>query len=145
VHYGDASRLDILRAAGAENAKVFVLAIDDIKSSIHTAEAVKRHFPHLKIVARARNRRHAHGLMDIGMEHIFRETLPSSLNMSKRVLISLGFDKEEVEQVSEKFRARDARLLKEQQAIHHSEEQMIQSSKDTAAELESLLQDDVRR
>jgi glutathione-regulated potassium-efflux system ancillary protein KefC/glutathione-regulated potassium-efflux system protein KefB len=145
VHYGDASRLDILRAAGAENAKVFVLAIDDIKSSIHTAEAVKRHFPHLKIVARARNRRHAHGLMGIGMEHIFRETLPSSLNMSKRVLISLGFDKEEVEQVSEKFRARDARLLKEQQAIHHSEEQMIQSSKDTAAELESLLQDDVRR
>jgi monovalent cation:proton antiporter-2 (CPA2) family protein len=145
VHYGDASRLDILRAAGAENAKVFVLAIDDIKSSIHTAEAVKRHFPHLKIVARARNRRHAHGLMDIGIEHIFRETLPSSLNMSKRVLINLGFDKEEVEQVSEKFRARDTRLLKEQQAIHHSEEQMIQSSKDTAAELESLLQNDVRR
>jgi glutathione-regulated potassium-efflux system ancillary protein KefC/glutathione-regulated potassium-efflux system protein KefB len=145
VHYGDASRLDILRAAGADNAKILVLAIDDITASIHTAEAVKRHFPHLKIVARARNRRHAHGLMDIGIEHIFRETLPSSLNMSKRVLTSLGFDSEEVEQISEKFRARDTRLLKEQQAIHHSEEQMIQSSKDTAAELESLLQGDIRR
>jgi monovalent cation:proton antiporter-2 (CPA2) family protein len=145
VHFGDASRLDILRAAGADNAKVLVLAIDDIKSSIRTAEAVKRHFPHLKIVARARNRRHAHGLMDIGIENIFRETLPASLNMSKRVLIDLGFNSEEVEQVSEKFRARDTRLLKEQHAIHHSEEQMIQSSKDTAAELESLLQGDVRR
>jgi glutathione-regulated potassium-efflux system ancillary protein KefC/glutathione-regulated potassium-efflux system protein KefB len=145
VHYGDASRLDILRAAGADNAKVLVLAIDDIESSIRTAETVKRHFPHLKIVARARNRRHAHGLMDIGIEHIFRETLPASLNMSKRVLIDLGFDDEEVEQVSEKFRARDTRLLKEQHAIHNSEEKMIQSSKDTAAELESLLQGDARR
>ncbi len=75
VHYDEASRLDILRAAGAEHAKIFVLAIDDVEASIRTAEAVKRHFPHLKIVARARNRRHAHWLMDLGIEHIFRETM----------------------------------------------------------------------
>jgi monovalent cation:proton antiporter-2 (CPA2) family protein len=145
VHYGDASRLDILRAAGAENAKIFVLAIDDITASIRTAEAVKRHFPHLKIVARARNRRHAHGLMDLGIEHIFRETMLSSLTMSKRVLTNLGFDKGEVERMSTEFRERDTRLLKEQHAIHHSEEQMIQTAKDTAAELESLLQGDIKR
>jgi len=145
VHYGDASRLDILRAAGAENAKIFVLAIDDITASIRTAEAVKRHFPHLKIVARARNRRHAHGLMDLGIEHIFRETMLSSLTMSKRVLTNLGFDKGEVERMSAEFRERDTRLLKEQHAIHHSEEQMIQTAKDTAAELESLLQGDIKR
>jgi monovalent cation:proton antiporter-2 (CPA2) family protein len=145
VHYGDASRLDILRAAGAEHAKIFVLAIDDVEASIRTAEAVRQHFPHLRIVARARNRRHAHWLMDLGIEHIFRETMLSSLTMSKRVLTNLGFEEEEVERISAKFRARDTRLLKEQHAIHYSEEKMIQSSKDTAAELQSLLQGDIKR
>jgi len=145
VHYGDASRLDILRAAGAEQAKVFVLAIDDVEASIRTAEAVRQHFPHLRIVARARNRRHAHGLMDLGIEHIFRETLLSSLTMSKHVLTNLGFGKDEVERISAEFRERDTRLLREQHAIHHSEEKMIQSSKDTAAEFKSLLQGDIKR
>jgi len=145
VHYGDASRLDILRAAGAEHAKIFVLAIDDVEASIRTAEAVRQHFPHLRIVARARNRRHAHWLMDLGIEHIFRETMLSSLTMSKRVLTNLGFEKDEVERISAKFRARDTRLLKEQHAIHHSEEKMIQSSRDTAAEFESLLRGDIER
>ena len=145
VHYGDASRLDILRAAGAEHAKIFVLAIDDVTASIRTAEAVKRHFPHLKIIARARNRRHAHGLMDLGIEPIFRETMLSSLTMSMRVLTNLGFDEDEVKQMGAKFRERDTRLLIEQHAIHHSEEQMIQTAKDTAAELESLLRGDIKR
>jgi len=145
VHYGDASRLDILRAAGADSARIFVLAIDDVSASIRTAEAVKRHFPHLKIIARARNRRHAHGLMDLGIEHIFRETMLSSITMSKSVLTNLGFEKEEVDLVGEKFRAQDTRLLKEQHAIHDSEEQMIQSAKATAAELESLLRGDIKR
>jgi monovalent cation:proton antiporter-2 (CPA2) family protein len=145
VHFGDASRLDILRAAGAEHARIFVLAIDDVIASMRTAEAVKRNFPHLKIIARARNRRHAHMLMDLGIEHIFRETMLSSLTMSKRVLTNLGFDKEEVERIGAQFRARDTKLLQEQYAIHHSEEQMIQSARDTAAELEALLRGDVKR
>jgi glutathione-regulated potassium-efflux system ancillary protein KefC/glutathione-regulated potassium-efflux system protein KefB len=145
VHYGDASRLDVLRAAGAEHAKIFVLAIDDIPASVLTAETVLRNFPDLEIIARARNRRHAHALMDLGVEHIFRETFLSSLTMSMRVLSSLGVEEDEIEAVAARFRARDAQLLKEQHAIHHSEEQMIQSAKDTAAEFASLLQGDIKR
>jgi len=145
VHYGDASRLDILRAAGAEHARIFVLAIDDIEASARTAEAAQRHFPHLRLIARARNRRHAHRLMDIGVEHIFRETLLSSLAMSQRVLENLGFSAEETRRIADSFRERDERLLNEQYAIHDSEEQLIQSAKDTAAELESLLRDDAGR
>jgi len=145
VHFGDASRIDILRAAGAEHARIFVLAIDDITASVRTADTVIRHFPHLKIVARARNRRHAHALMDLGIEHIFRETMLSSLTMSKRVLTNLGFENDEVERVSAEFRARDTRLLREQHAIHDSEEKLIQSAKDTAAEFGALLKDDVKR
>ena len=142
VHYGDASRLDLLRAAGAEHAKIFVLAVSKLDESMEIAESVMRNFPHLKIIARARNRRHAHKLMDLGVEHIFRETLLSSLAMSEQVLSSLGQTPEEAKHIVDSFRERDAQLLLEQQAIHDSEELLIQSSKDTAAELESLLRRD---
>src|SRR5450631_437163 len=64
VFYGDASRLELLRSAHAENAQVFVLAIDDVESSVKTAELIRKHFPHLKIFARARNRQHAFRLME---------------------------------------------------------------------------------
>jgi monovalent cation:proton antiporter-2 (CPA2) family protein len=145
VHFGDASRLDLLRAAGAEHAKVFVLAIDDVEASARTAASVIKHFPHLKVIARARNRRHAHALMDLGIEHIFRETLLSSIALSERVLTSLGLDDDDVQRVVTMFRERDIRLLREQHAIYQSEEELIQSSKDTAIELETLLRDDLRR
>ncbi|MFN7131790.1 MAG: monovalent cation:proton antiporter-2 (CPA2) family protein, partial [Myxococcales bacterium] len=70
VFYGDASRLDLLRAARADKAKLFVLAIDDVEASLRTAEAVQRHFPHLTIFARARNRQHAYRLLDMGITRI---------------------------------------------------------------------------
>jgi glutathione-regulated potassium-efflux system ancillary protein KefC/glutathione-regulated potassium-efflux system protein KefB len=144
VYFGDAGRIDLLRAAGTDRAKLFVLAIDDIESSVKTAETVIRHFPNLTIVARARNRRHAHKLMDLGIKHIFRETLLSSLAMSGRLLELLGLDAEEARHVVDTFRERDRRLLDEQHAIHHDEERLIQSAKDTARELESLLRSDSR-
>jgi monovalent cation:proton antiporter-2 (CPA2) family protein len=144
VHFGDAGRLDLLRAAGADRAKLLVLAIDDIEASVRTAETIIRNFPHLNIIARARNRRHAHKLMDLGITHIFRETLLSSLAMSGRVLEMLGFDPEEVRRGIDTFHERDKRLLDEQHAIHHDEERLIQSAKDTARELESLLRNDSR-
>lgn len=142
VHYGDASRLDLLRAAGAEHAKLFILAVSDMEESMKIAASVMRHFPHLKIIARARNRRHAHKLMDLGIEHIFRETLLSSLAMSERVLTHLGRTPQDAKHVIDTFFERDAQLLIEQHAIHDSEELLIQSAKDTAAELESLLRRD---
>ena len=142
VHYGDAARLDILRAAGAANARVFVLAIGDMEESLHIAESVSRHFPNLLIVARARNRRHAHKLMDLGVKHIFRETLLSSLAMSEIVLESLGRTPEEAHALVSAFQEHDEKLLREQHAIHDSEEKLIQSSRETLAELESLLRVD---
>jgi monovalent cation:proton antiporter-2 (CPA2) family protein len=144
VHYGDASRLDLLRAAGAEHARIFVLAISDLEQSIRIAEAVTRHYPHLTIIARARNRRHAHKLMDVGVKHIFRETLLSSLAMTELVLSNLGYGDDDAKRVINAFCERDAKLLIEQHAIHGSEEKLIQSVKDAADELESLLRVDSR-
>lgn len=145
VHYGDAARRDMLHAAGADNAKVFVLAISDLEQSLSIAEAVMRHFPHLTIIARARNRRHAHKLMDLGVEHIFRETLLSSLAMTELVLTTLGFSADEAKHMVSAFGERDSRLLREQHAIHDSEEKLIQSVRDTADELATLLREDTGR
>jgi len=73
IYYGDASRLDLLEAAGARRAKLFVLAIDDVESSLKTADTVREHFPNLKIIARARNRQHAFELLDREVTVIHRE------------------------------------------------------------------------
>jgi glutathione-regulated potassium-efflux system ancillary protein KefC/glutathione-regulated potassium-efflux system protein KefB len=145
VHYGDASKLDLLRAAGAGSARLFILAIDDIEASVKTAEMVTRRFPSLRIVARARNRRHEHHLMDLGVQHIFRETLLSSLAMTEQALKDLGRDEQEAKRIVEVFRERDARLIREQHVLQNDEEKLIQSSKDTALELEALLNSDRRR
>jgi glutathione-regulated potassium-efflux system ancillary protein KefC/glutathione-regulated potassium-efflux system protein KefB len=142
VHYGDASKVDLLRAAGADHARLFVLAIDDIEASVKTARTVTRHFPNLTIVARARNRRHEYHLMDLGIKHIFRETFLSSLAMSEQVLVGLGFEEEEVDRLMTTFRDKDEQLIREQHAVQHDEEQLIQTARDTARELELLLRSD---
>ena len=144
MYYGDISRLDLLRAAGAAQAKLFILAIGDIETSLKTAETVRHNFPDLKILARARNRRHEYHLMDIGVEHIYRETLHSSLMMSKQVLVDLGMPKDDTEHVLAMFMEHDERLIREQQAVHHDEEMLIQTARETARELEFLLRDDQR-
>ncbi len=143
VYYGDASRLDLLRAAGADRAKIFVLAISDLEESVHVAEVVAKNFPHLTIVARARNRRHAHVLMDVGVKHIVRETLHSSLVMSEMVLTQLGASEAHASETVAKFLDYDSRLLQEQHAVHDSEEKLIQTARDRNDELERLLRDDL--
>ncbi len=145
VHFGDASKLDLLRAAGAGQAKLFVLAIDDIEASVKTAQTVTRHFPGLTVIARARNRRHEHHLMDLGIKHIFRETLLSSLAMSEQVLTGLGFETQEIRRIVDVFRDKDEQLIREQHAIQHDEEQLIQTAIDTGHELESLLRNDLKQ
>ena len=145
VHFGDAARPEVLRAAGAAHAKILVLATADMETSLHIAETAKRQFPNLTIIARAHNRRHAHKLMDVGVDKIFRDTLLSSLAMGESVLAKLGFDDTDVRHVSDTFRDADEKLLMEQYAMHESEEKLIQSAKDAARELESILEQDLRR
>ncbi len=144
VHFGDSSKLELLRAAGAGQAKLFVLAVGNVESSIRTAETVTRHFPNLTIVARARNRHHQHHLMDLGIKYIYRETLMSSLAMSEQVLLDLGFDGDDSKQIVRTFEESDARLIQEQHAIQNDDEQLIQSAREAAHELEIVLKDDSR-
>ncbi|MEM8815589.1 MAG: monovalent cation:proton antiporter-2 (CPA2) family protein [Pseudomonadota bacterium] len=145
VHYGDATRLDVLRAAGAERAKVLVLVLADMETSLKVAETVKEHFPNLKIVARARNRRHAHKLMDVGVDHIMRDTLLSSVAMAEFVLEDLGLKHDEAQHVAKTFLERDETLLREQHAVHDQEEKLIQSAREASEELAALLKNDLPR
>ena len=142
AYYGDASRLDLLRAAGIEQADLFVLAIDDIEASVRTAEIVHQHFPHVKILARARNRQHALKLMGLGVRYVIRETLGSSLEMAQNVLQALGIAKLAAAASIKTFREYDERTLASQLTIRDDEQKLIQSSREAARELEGLLTSD---
>ena len=120
IYYGDASRLELLRSAQTEKARVFVLAIDDVEGSMRVAETVIRHFPHLKIYARARNRQHAYRLLEMGVTNIFRETMGSSVEMTGGVLQALGIPAEETRRSLVKFRAFDEKQLAE--SFQHSKD-----------------------
>ena len=142
VYYGDPSRLDLLRAAGADKAKVLVVALEDMEQSLRVVELAKRHFPHLVIHARARNRRHAHFLMDRGVTHFVRETYDSSLRLTGGVLESLGLPPDETRHTLDTFRKHDERTLIRQHAVHHDENRLIQTSRQAAAELQALFEAD---
>lgn len=142
IFYGDASRLELLRAAHAENAEVFVLAIDDVEASVRTAELIRKHFPHLKIFARARNRQHAFRLMDLDVQYNIRETLASSLEMSVEVLRALGLSKLNAIETAQRFRVHDEASLLQQYALKDDEKKLIQSAGESAEQLLHLFETD---
>jgi glutathione-regulated potassium-efflux system ancillary protein KefC/glutathione-regulated potassium-efflux system protein KefB len=142
VFYGDASRLELLRAAHAENAEVFVLAIDDVDASVRTAELIRKHFPHLKIFARARNRQHAFRLMDLDVRYTVRETLGSSLEMSGRVLETLGLSKSKALETVRRFRVHDEATMAKQQAVKDDESKFLQTTRESAEQLLHLFESD---
>lgn len=143
IYYGDASRLDMLRAANAENAKLFVLAIDDVETSIRTARLVREHFPHLKILARARNRKHAYRLMDIGGITVWREVFYSSLRIAEGALKALGLGDLEVQKAITTFEKHDSQRLSRDHASHTDQEKMMYLARESAKELEELFDRDV--
>jgi glutathione-regulated potassium-efflux system protein KefB len=142
VYYGDPARHDLLLAAGAEQARILVVAVADVEQSLKIVEVARRRFPHLRIFARARNRRHAHQLMDYGVEHIVRETLHSSLHMTEALLRELGMSEADVQRTVAIFRDHDERMLKDQHAYYDDEGQLIQTALQAAAELDTLFRTD---
>jgi len=142
VYYGDASRLDLLRAAGAETAKIFVLAIDDVEASIRTAELVRAQFPKLKIFARVRNRQHAFALMDLGVTNIMRETFLSSLDLAASVLQALGEPQGSARSIVKRFRQHDEATLQAQYAVKEDEGKFLATSREAAQQLEKLFETD---
>jgi glutathione-regulated potassium-efflux system ancillary protein KefC/glutathione-regulated potassium-efflux system protein KefB len=142
VFYGDASRMELLRAAHAEEAEVFVLAIDDVEASVRTAEMVKKQFPNLKIYARARNRQHAFRLADLGVRYYVRETFASSLEMSVQVMEGLGLSKAAAVDTVSRFRAHDQLTFAKQLAVKDDDKKLVETSRESAEQLLHLFEAD---
>ncbi|EKR35982.1 transporter, CPA2 family [Leptospira interrogans serovar Hebdomadis str. R499] len=142
IYYGDASKLSLLRSAGAEHADLFILAIQDIDVSVKIAELTKKNFPNLTIIARARNREHVFKLMELGIQIIRRDTFASALELAGETLSQLGFIDSEVEKKVKKFRAHDELTLKGQFQIRGDEKEFIQFSKNSMRQLEDAFEAD---
>ena len=144
VFYGKLDNLALLQAAGAAKAKLLVLAIDDVEESVRTAQIIRHYFPKLPIYARARDRMHAYRLMDLGISVIHRETLGSSLEMARDVLVNIGFNQINAELSVKRFREYDDQLMIRQQAIYQNETALVESAKQAMQELEGLFESDSR-
>jgi CPA2 family monovalent cation:H+ antiporter-2/glutathione-regulated potassium-efflux system protein KefB len=142
AYFGDPTRFDVLRAAGAEQAKLLIVALDDMQAVLRTVEMARRNFPDLKIIARARNRRHAYLLMDRDVDGLVRDTFYSSLEIARMALTSLGIEKAGADRAVTLFREHDERTLREAHAIWRDERQLIQTTQQAAEELESLFEAD---
>jgi CPA2 family monovalent cation:H+ antiporter-2/glutathione-regulated potassium-efflux system protein KefB len=142
VFYGDPSREEVMRAAGAETARVLIIALEDMDSSLAVAQMVKRKFPHLKVFARARNRRHVHLLMAAGVEDIVRETFFSALRLTELVLDGLDIPEEQARRAIALFREHDEKILHETYEIAHNEKAMIQTTQEASQELLDLFESD---
>jgi monovalent cation:proton antiporter-2 (CPA2) family protein len=142
IYYGDASRVDLLRAAHADRARLFVLAIDDPEASVRTAKVVRQHFPGLRIVGRARNRDHAHALMALGVEHVVRDTFFSSLEATRYALEELGLSPPEARAAIRRFRALDEQFLLEQLPLRGDDAKLVASALHYNQQLERLFEED---
>lgn len=144
VYYGNPANIELLRAAGAAKARIFVLAMDNVEDSLRTAESVHHYFPHITIYARARDRVHAYRLMDVGVKVINRETYLSSLDMAEKVLAGLGISEEKATEGVARFREYDEALIVRQHAIYQDEASLIETTRQAMEELENLFESDAR-
>ena len=144
VFYGDASRLDLLRAAGAADARFLVLAIDDVEAATRTAVLAREQFPQLRIFARARSRQHVFALMDAGVKprDIVRETYGSSLEMAAALLEASGQSAAQAREVVRRFRVHDEATLAKQYAVKEDDKKFLATSLEAAQQLEKLFEAD---
>ncbi|WP_269633821.1 glutathione-regulated potassium-efflux system protein KefC [Pelomonas sp. BJYL3] len=139
VFYGDATRLDLLRTAGAETAAILVIAVDDVAQSLAIAELAREHFPQLQIVARARNVQHFYRLQELGVQHVERETFESALLSGRSVLELLGVEPAMARRQAWRFRQHNAAQLRLMARHRDDEDQLIAMVKQGRQQLETLM------
>ncbi|MFO1228595.1 glutathione-regulated potassium-efflux system protein KefC [Roseateles sp.] len=139
VHYGDATRLDLLRVAGAETARVIVVAVDDMATSLEIVELVREHFPQAKIVARARNVTHYFKLREQGLTHIERETFDAALRSARSVLELTGMEPHAARKHAMRFRQHNIELLEATLPLQRDQAALVAAAKAGRAQFDQLL------
>jgi CPA2 family monovalent cation:H+ antiporter-2 len=142
VYYGDASRYDLLKSAGAKDAKLMIIALESGEKSLELVETVKKHFPHLKVLVRASDREDTYDLMDAGLTHIYRETVDSSLRMGVDAMTLLGFRAYQSQRAARLFLKHDEKALAGLAAVRHDRKQYFSNARQRIRELEDLLSSD---
>jgi glutathione-regulated potassium-efflux system ancillary protein KefC/glutathione-regulated potassium-efflux system protein KefB len=145
VHYGDASRMDLLRTAGAAKAKLLLVAIDDKDKAVEMVEAAHEAFPALTILARAYDRRHAYELLRTPKVGVERETFESALNMGRRALLKLGLSERRAARAAALFREQDDKFFKQLAPIAGEEESYIMAARDARETTERLLRAEMEK
>ncbi|MES2772430.1 MAG: NAD-binding protein, partial [Pseudomonadota bacterium] len=139
VFYGDATRLDLLRTAGAAHAKIIIVAVDDPTQSLEIVDLVKAHFPHLQIVARARDVTHWGDLRDRGVTHVQRELFESSLRSARTVLELLGHSTQATQRNAARFRQHNIALFEQLYPHRKDRKKFILMSKKGRQDLEEQM------
>jgi glutathione-regulated potassium-efflux system ancillary protein KefC len=142
VYYGDATRLELLESAGIAKARVLVVAIDTVEESLALVQAVRKAYPELAIVARARNVTHYFDLMDLGVTVIQRETFESALQLGRNTLEQLGFGAYQARQAAMKFRAHNIKNLHAVYPYHKDQQKLISHAAEARQELEEMFERD---
>ncbi|MBC6982550.1 monovalent cation:proton antiporter-2 (CPA2) family protein [Caulobacter sp. 17J80-11] len=145
VYYGDGARLDLLRAAGAERAKVIVVAVGDKDKATEIVEIARETFPHLKVLARAFDRRHAYELLDKGAHIVERETFEGGLAMAAETLRGLGWRAYRAERAARLFRLHDERMFEQLRPLWGDEERFAIASRESSPRMDDLLRSDLER
>lgn len=141
-HFGDATRLDLLKNAGADKAKLLIVAVDDQEKSLEIVKLAKQAFPQLTIYSRARNRRHAYELHKAGVDYFKREMFDSSLNMAKDVMKFIEPTTKNIQQKATAFAKHDISSLHKSFDFFDKEAEMINFVRQSYSELEQIMQDD---
>jgi len=142
VYYGDASRHELLHAAGAEHARLIIIAFDEPEKNLSLVHTVKKHFPHLKILVRALDRPDAYELLDAGIEKVYRETLDASLRMGIDAMRMLGVRAYRAQRVAKIFLQHDEEVLRELGQHKADRKAYINVARQRIAELEELIKAD---
>lgn len=143
VYYGDASRYDLLIAAGAQHAKLLVLALDTPERTLQLVHTAHRHFPHLTILARAFDWQDAHDLLAAGVPHVYRETVDTSLRLGTDALRLLGFRAYQAQRAAQTFLRYDEESVRELTAQRGDHEVYTLAARQRIADLERILQTDL--
>ena len=139
VFYGDATRLDLLRTAGAAQAKILVLSVDNVEQSLKIVDIVNENFPQLQIVARARDVPHWNALRDRGVVRVERELFDSSLRSARTVLELLGQPAPAAQQAAERFRQHNLALFEQMYPHRNNREKFIAVAKQGRMQLEAQM------
>ncbi|AAM87516.1 MULTISPECIES: glutathione-regulated potassium-efflux system protein KefB [Yersinia pseudotuberculosis complex] len=140
VYYGDATELELLRAAGAEKAKAIVITCNEPEDTMALVHLCQQHFPNLHILARARGRVEAHELLQNGVKDFTRETFSSALELGRKTLLELGMHPHQAYRAQQHFRRLDMRMLRELMPQHHGDVAQISRIKEARRELEDIFQ-----